>query len=123
MEDEEISYVYNYDPINEVFLIRRNDGKSLEGFIPDGLIQQAILSYAFSTGEMVIICDMAKTKHFSADGTKAFFDLKSRKFSKEDVRRILGEEETITFDDSSKTKVDEESPKGLRKILSRFKRK
>lgn len=127
MKEQTIAYGYKYDEVNEVYKVWRQDGESLDSFIPDGLFQQITMQEVFNTGEMLIICDVQKSKHFSTSGKVGFIDLKDRKYSKTDIDKIFAEEniEIIDNDGYSKTinPTQTEKPKVLTKILNRFKRK
>ncbi len=113
-----ISYVYKYDRDNDVYKIRLVDGKSLDGFIPDGLFQEIVMSTTFNTGGVILITDVQKTKYFSADGTQAFIDLNERDFSPIEIEEIFNTNGIINIS------VEESNKKqsGLKKVLSRFKK-
>lgn len=108
-----INYCCYYDESNDVYKVWKEDGSSLEGFIPDGLFQQVAYAAAMR-GDIIFVNGVQKAKHFSENGKAGFIDLNNRTFSNQEIEIILGD---------TKENISKDIPKSknpFQKVLSRF---
>lgn len=116
------TYDYQYDDVNDVYIINRIDDK-LNYDVPQKLLIQLFHEIMFQKQTMIVVSDFNKIIHYSKDGETAILDLNQRYFNEKEIEMILAFKKIENYEpnyDEEKLENSSSKPKILSKILNKF---